>query len=123
MTDRHIDIDEIDNARANTETNSTSGSADFVQSGPTGWEPRPGRRFEGMLRRMANRPHLSNPLNQVLPVEARRHFRASQREMLMGWRSIIDQAINRLNKEDAKDNIPPGERVDPNKIYIEDVDI
>lgn len=120
MSDRHIDLDEIDNAKANP-VNSTPGRADFVAEDDFEPASNRSRPFGNVFRQFMNR---SNPLDEVLPPEARRHFRASQRELLLGWRSIIDQALTRLDKQDARDNIPPAQpNANPNKIIVEEMDI
>jgi hypothetical protein len=38
------------------------------------------------------------------PPEARRHFRAARREALLGLRAVVDNAVTRLEKEEAEDS-------------------
>jgi hypothetical protein len=38
------------------------------------------------------------------PPETRRHFRAARREALLGLRAVLDNAVTRLEKQEAEDS-------------------
>jgi hypothetical protein len=46
-------------------------------------------------------------LTAVAPAEARRHFRSSQREALLGLRALLDRSIDRLDEQASSDPHPP----------------
>lgn len=45
---------------------------------------------------------LRPPKIQILPPEAREHFRAARRELLLALRSLLDSAIEALEKREKK---------------------
>jgi hypothetical protein len=46
-------------------------------------------------------------LTAVVPEEARRHFRSSRREALLGLRAMLDRSIDRLDEQANSDPHPP----------------
>ncbi len=131
MSDRHIDIDDLNNNPAPAmggATFSTSDAPKMNADEDIDWEEvgrerasfNPFRSFGGRGFNLG-----ANPLEEVLPREARQHFRASQREFLLGWRSLIDRAISRIDNRDERDEEirPATSGTNPNKIVIEEIDI
>jgi hypothetical protein len=45
-----------------------------------------------------------SPLTFWLPPEARRHCRAARREALLSLRAVLDNTVNRLEREEAEDS-------------------
>lgn len=43
---------------------------------------------------------------RIMPTEFRRHMRAARKEMLLAVRSVVDEAITRLERKDVEDATP-----------------
>jgi hypothetical protein len=133
MSDPHIDLDDIDNtipkARAEGPASgpdpSSAGADDFDANSTWRAAGRFGANvFSDFARRFQGRSGFGTgggPFDEFFPKEARQHFRASQREWLLGWRTLIDSAIERLDEREAREQNPPSG--DPNKIIVEEIDI
>ncbi len=124
MSDQHIDIDgsvEPKSSSAGTGA-SAADEMDFEDYGPNR-----ATMFSDIFRRFRGRPGFGlgeNPLEEFLPAEAREHFRTSQREFLLGWRSLIDRALERIDLDNERQGqVPPASaNPNPNKIIVEEVD-
>jgi hypothetical protein len=58
--------------------------------------------------------------DDFIPEEARQRFRNSQREFLLGWRSIIDQQLEKLDAREQFERARSGEDGDSSKIKVEE---
>ncbi len=48
---------------------------------------------------------------EMFPEEFRKHARASRREMLLAWRSLIDARIAKLDEMDQEDTAPKATQI------------
>ncbi len=110
MTDPHIDIDDVDNPDLASNSNVAaadeavgSGNNEFG-TGPNFTEFAAG--FFNFVERFRNQSGFGTGSGfDPLPFESRKHFRNSQREFLLGWRTVIDDAIRRMDERDTRDNL------------------
>lgn len=133
MSDPHIDIDDIDNLKPNAapaqETGNSTDTPRFSGPDDFDWEEvdRGSRRNNNPFRFFQERAGFglgTGALEDLLPDEARQHFRTSQREFLLGWRTVLDRAIQRIDNRDERDQeIPRASNSNPNKIIIEELDM
>lgn len=124
MTDPHIDIDEIDNSQsippASDDTNNT---------GERPKEPAGGFGFNDLLKRLGERANrwqdrFTNAGSRlgmdmhVIPPEAKKHLISSQREFLLAWRSLIDLSLEKLNREEEREDARshPAASGEPSKV-------
>lgn len=144
MSDPHIDIDDLEN-----EVPSTAGASIPREKGQANPNPRdfeeedehwPLGSFGEMVanvnrqfRRLQEKfgPGIGKPGDlEIIPPETRRHLRASQREFLLAWRSLIDSSLERLDRRDLRDELRREANVTDkaetmrgsNKIIVEEVD-
>ncbi len=123
MNDPHIDIDEVENyqppkpaeeipaAQASTTPPSPNPASqtfddDFDEERMTGGSTF-GDIFSSMsqqFRRWQDQAG-SGGDSEFIPKETRRHLRASQRELLLAWRSLIDYSLERIDRRDVRDQI------------------
>ena len=99
MNDPHIDLDEIDSGEAGPRMGATTplgGNGPF-EAGSYDM----GSVFANMTRQFQR---WSNDFS-LLPTDTARHLRASQREFLMAWRSLIDHSLERLERQDMRDTL------------------
>jgi len=130
MNDPHIDIDDLDSVQAKTGP-SQSEAKDYLNQAKyepeMDWETesRFGSAGGGVFKRLRDQAGFgmgSGGLDDLFPGEAREHFRASQREFLLGWRTLIDRAISRIDEREQRvPSATPG--ANPNKIIVEEIDI
>lgn len=140
MSDPHIDIDEID-------TRGTSAKKESGRPIPNEeWDGRTetdrvtegynaGDMFSNMsqqFRRWQERMMPGAGMGNngdfgLIPNEATRHLRNSQREFLLAWRSLIDSSLERLERQDLREQIrneadisPDAPRRGSNKIVVEE---
>jgi hypothetical protein len=148
MSDPHIDIDELENEvppatgasipreKAQANPNPASDPARDFEDEDERW---PLGSFGEMVANM-NRQfrHLQDKFGglgkpgdfEFVPPETRRHLRASQREFLLAWRSLIDFSLERLDRRDLRDELRHEANVSgtaetmrgSNKIIVEEVD-
>lgn len=130
MNDPHIDIDDIDSVKASTGP-SQPGAKDYMNEAK--YEPEMDWENEGrfgssnpsVFKRLRDQVGFgmgSGGLDELFPGEAREHFRASQREFLLGWRTLIDRAISRIDEREQR--VPPANPGgNSNKIVVEEIDI
>ena len=120
MNDPHIDLDEIDAGVANPQ--SKPGENEPENPHPyeaTGYDF--GNLFATMTRQFQ---HWTEDFN-LLPTETAKHLRASQREFLLAWRSLIDHSIERLDRQDTRGENRPANGTNvgnSNKIQVEEFD-
>lgn len=125
MSERHIDLDDMDNsipkARATGPANGPDPASvdDFATASESVWGSARRGAFPDVFRFFQERASRANPFDQFVPRDARQHFRSSQREFLLGWRSLIDYALERLDEQETR----PVPSTNPNKIVVEEVDI
>ena len=50
----------------------------------------------------AAREEMHDTFKSIIPPEFREHQRQARREMLLGWRSLIDAALNRMDEHQKK---------------------
>ena len=121
MNDPHIDLDEIDSAMPG---NGPIPSPDPTEPFETGGYDM-GSVFANMTRQFQR---WGNDFS-LLPTDTARHLRASQREFLMAWRSLIDHSLERLERQDMRDELKAesnlrGDNVGrgAEKIEVEEID-
>src|SRR4051794_12593226 len=104
MSDRHIDLDDIDNsvpkARPTGPANAPDPASadDFATANESIWGSASRGALPNVFRFFQDRAR-TNPFDQFIPSDARQHFKSSQREFLLGWRSLIDLALERLDDQ------------------------
>lgn len=108
MTDPHIDIDDVDNPDSASNNVAAAGggagSDNGFGTGPNFTEFATG--FFNFVERFRNQSGFGSGNGfDPLPYESRKHFRNSQREFLLGWRTVIDDTIRRLDERDIRDNL------------------
>ena len=149
MSDPHIDIDDLENEappatggaipheKAHANPNPAQGATRDFEDEDEHW---PLGNFGEMVANM-NRQFrhwqdkfgagLGRPGDlEFIPPETRRHLRASQREFLLAWRSLIDFSLERLDRRDLRDELRHEANVSgkaetmrgSNKIIVEEVD-
>jgi hypothetical protein len=57
---------------------------------------------EARVHFRAARQEMRDTFKNVIPPEFREHHRNAHREMLLGWRSLIDSALNRMDEHQKK---------------------
>ncbi|MEI7553782.1 hypothetical protein [Candidatus Chlorohelix sp.] len=98
MSDQHIDIDDLDNPKASSPKEQVF---DDYDSGDTyrfwGFE-----RMPEMVRDFSDKIafRVRDATDEVIPEDARRLFRNSQREFLLGWRKLIDYQLERIRTQE-----------------------
>ncbi len=121
MNDPHIDIDEIDSteglsgAAANPAASPTPAAfeddAEWMGGtgqGPVGFSmPDMFSTMTQQFRRWQERvtPGFGRSEFELVPPETVRHLRASQREFLMAWRSLIDSSLQRIERQEQRDQL------------------
>jgi hypothetical protein len=131
MSDPHIDIDDGENPPPKGEQAKATSNTDgigFDDPDQNGSGPGNYSGFSDIFRRFRNKSGFGagrESLDEVFPPEARQHFRASQREFLLGWRNIIDRNLERLAQYDERDSQTSPEKPTskPDRIVVEEVDL
>ena len=110
MTDPHIDIDDVDNPdltsndKVAAPDEAVGGGDNQFGTGPNFAEFTTG--FFNFLERFRNQSGFGTVNGfDPLPYESRKHFRNSQREFLLGWRTVLDDALRRMDERDTRDNL------------------
>jgi|GEM_PF-1871751 len=131
MTDRHIDLDDIDRIKSGQKAEPAAEQPleDFDNPESGGKE---GYRFWGwqrlpeMLQNFTGQfgPRMRMNSNEFLPEDTMRHFRTSQREFLLAWRSLIDRQLERLDAQAEFDSARAEATYEDGtiKIQVEEVD-
>jgi hypothetical protein len=131
MNDPHIDIDEIDNPQA------TPPVSHETEAGSLPKEPAGGFGFGDLLGTLSQQAgRWQDRLNagaglgldlHIVPPETKKHLRSSQREFLLAWRALIDNSLERLDRQEqaeaARSNRPAREPTKPAKIQVEEFEI
>ncbi len=99
MSDPHIDIDEIDAAASMGTQPGQSREPGIGNTVESGYDM--GNLFTNMTRQFQR---WGNDFS-LLPPETSRHLRASQREFLLAWRSMIDNTLEKLERQDMRDQL------------------
>jgi hypothetical protein len=62
----------------------------------------------------ANSVKMRQRMDEMFPEDTRKHFREAQRQMLLGWRDLIDKQLQKLDSEDefyrARQNVDPAKK-------------
>ncbi len=110
MTDRHIDLDDIDRMKSGQKAESAAEQPldDFdnpESRGKDGYRFWGWQRLPEMLRDFSGQfgPKMRMNSSDVLPEDTMRHLRTSQREFLLAWRSLIDRQLERLSAQEEFD--------------------
>jgi hypothetical protein len=109
MSDPHIDIEDFDSSYSNDDYEPDEPVIEFEAIDEDrhtkgynfwGWQ-----RLPEMFRDFSDKFGAASQQNtdEFIPEEARRRFRNSQREFLLGWRIIIDQQLERLDAREQFD--------------------
>ncbi|MEI6043804.1 MAG: hypothetical protein WCS37_05375 [Chloroflexota bacterium] len=130
MSDPHIDIEDVENPTPQKDTakaDNTRG-ADFDDTTKVGWGSDSYKGLPNIFRRWWEKSGSGDnrkAFEEVFTPEARQHFRASQREFLLGWRNIIDRSLERLAQQDVPNSHPSSEKTTSKaeKIVVEEIDL
>lgn len=136
MTDPHINLDDVSSTSSSYTSGATGSTADDIPVGnsePASFGPNLNDfvgGFINMVERLRSQAGIGLGSSfDPLPYESRKHFRASQREFLLGWKAAIDDAIHRIDERELRDNIKrESEKVSPSgtgkgvKIEVEEIE-
>lgn len=102
MSDPHIDIDEVDNPQSSFNNTAAGGTTNGFNPNLNDFATG----FFSFLDRFRNQSGFGMGTGfDPIPYESRKHFRSSQREFLLGWRTLIDENIRRLDERDLRDSV------------------
>jgi hypothetical protein len=127
MNDPHIDIDDLDNEKPSAEPKKSAKletDFDFTDQIP----PSSSGNFTGMFGAMTQQfrqwGEQMRSDYKIVPDESMQHLRNSQKEFLLAWRSFIDHSLERIERQEARDQIrrESGLSNSGTKIIVEDLD-